>query len=219
MITIETIGSSLSASGLSRFLGRARKAVGLSGEVDVLLADDATLKRLNRDFRGKNKATDVLSFPSPDEIAAVHAGALAISLDTAARQAKTYGHTLRDEVRILLLHGLLHLSGLDHETDDGEMAARESELRRELRLGNTLIARVETPIRHLNSATKTTTKTTAKVAAKPAAKARKTVAAKKGIKTVKDVNRSSRNAATKSSMAKARTTKPRAIKSTKRRTA
>jgi len=149
MITIEPPSSlslsSLSKSGLTRFLNRARAAVDLEGDVDVLLADDPTLRRLNKTFRGKNKATDVLSFPSPDEIAGDHAGDLAISLETAGRQAAAYGHSLRDEVRILLLHGLLHLSGLDHETDEGEMAAREAELRVELGLSNSLIERVSQP--------------------------------------------------------------------------
>jgi probable rRNA maturation factor len=151
MITIETpahLGAmhpELSNSGLTRFLNRARRAVGLPGEVEVLLADDSTLRSLNKSFRGKNQPTDVLSFPTPTEIAHAHAGDLAISLETAARQAAAYGHTLRDEVRILLLHGLLHLAGEDHETDDGEMATREAALRRELRLPVTLIERVETP--------------------------------------------------------------------------
>jgi probable rRNA maturation factor len=149
MITIEPpsslSNSALSKAGLTRFLNRARSGVGLEGEVDVLLADDSTLRRLNRTFRGKNKPTDVLSFPAPEEISETHAGDLAISLETAARQAAAYGHDLRDEVRILLLHGLLHLSGLDHETDDGEMATREAELRRELRLPTTLIERVHKP--------------------------------------------------------------------------
>jgi probable rRNA maturation factor len=148
MITIEApahLGATrteLSSSGLTRYLNRARRAVGLDGEVEVLLADDSTLRRLNKSFRGKNKSTDVLSFPTPGEISYVHAGDLAISLETAARQATAYGHTLRDEVRILLLHGLLHLAGEDHETDDGEMAIREAALRRELRLPTTLIERV-----------------------------------------------------------------------------
>jgi probable rRNA maturation factor len=147
MITIESttanLEESLSRSGLTNFLNRARKAVGLPGEVEVLLSDDPTLRRLNRSFRGKNKPTDVLSFPTPAEIAHAQAGDLAISLETAARQATTYGHSLGDEVKILLLHGLLHLSGLDHETDNGEMAAREATLRRQLRLPNTLIERFE----------------------------------------------------------------------------
>jgi probable rRNA maturation factor len=132
----------LSASGLVRFLNRARAAVGLEGEVHVLLADDATLKRLNRTFRGKNKATDVLSFPAGDANGSGVAGDLAISLETAARQAARFGHSLRDEVRVLLLHGALHLAGFDHEADDGEMAAREAELRRELRVETSLIARM-----------------------------------------------------------------------------
>ena len=137
----------LSRSGLSRFLRTAQVAVGLSGEVDVLLAEDRTLRRLNREFRGLDKATDVLSFPAAAEVADDFAGDLAISLDTARRQAKTQGHTLRDEVRVLLLHGLLHLQGMDHEVDNGEMAAREATLRTRLRLPNSLIARVTTKAR------------------------------------------------------------------------
>jgi probable rRNA maturation factor len=133
----------LSRSGLSRFLGTAQAAVGLKGEVEVLLAGDRTLRRLNREYRGKDKATDVLSFPAAEELAGAHGGDLAISLETAKRQAGEYGHTLRDEVRVLLLHGLLHLSGMDHEVDRGEMAEREGELRGRLRLPNGLIARVE----------------------------------------------------------------------------
>jgi probable rRNA maturation factor len=150
MISIDPIPNSkdhvLSPSGLAHFFHQARTAVGLKGEVDVLLASDNTLRELNKKFRGKDKPTDVLSFPAPAEISDQHAGDLAISLETAARQAATYGHTLRDEVRILLLHGLLHLSGLDHETDNGRMATREATLRRELRLPATLIERTTTHV-------------------------------------------------------------------------
>ena len=134
----------LSRSGLSRFLRTAQVAVGLRGEVDVLLASDRTLRRLNRTFRGKDKATDVLSFPAVKGQPGEHAGDLAISLDTATKQAAEYGHALRDEVRVLLLHGLLHLSGMDHEADRGEMAAREAMLRAKLRLPDGLIARAGT---------------------------------------------------------------------------
>ena len=138
----------LSASGLGRFLRAAQRAVGLEGDVYVLLADDATLRRLNRTFRGKDKATDVLSFPAgPTTVFFGEpkgpglAGDLAISLEAAARQAERFGHSLGDEVRVLLLHGTLHLAGFDHETDAGEMAARETELRRKLGLTAGLIAR------------------------------------------------------------------------------
>jgi probable rRNA maturation factor len=142
MITIEpSFDASFSKPALTRFLNRARLMIGLRGAVDVLLANDPTLRHLNKTFRGKNKSTDVLSFPAPSAFAAKHAGDLAISLETAARQAKTYGHTLAEETKILLLHGLLHLSGEDHETDNGEMAAREATLRRELGLPATLIER------------------------------------------------------------------------------
>jgi len=137
----------LSRAGLSRFLRLAQTLVGLRGSVDVLLAGDRTLRRLNRDFRNKDKATDVLSFPTPAEIAKEFAGDLAISLDTARRQAEAHGHSLRDEVRVLLLHGLLHLNGMDHETDRGEMASREAALRTRLRLPNSLIARVESNVK------------------------------------------------------------------------
>ncbi|HEY4357430.1 MAG TPA: rRNA maturation RNase YbeY [Acidobacteriaceae bacterium] len=132
----------LSRNGLSRFLRSARMAVGLRGDVEVLLTDDRTLRRLNREFRGKDKATDVLSFPAAEQVAAEHAGDLAISLETARRQAEEHGHPLRDEIRVLILHGLLHLHGMDHESDHGEMAAREAHLRKKLRLPAGLIARV-----------------------------------------------------------------------------
>ena len=148
MINIEPPSSSfeltsLSKAGLSRFLNRAAAAVGLVGGVDVLLTSDAGIRRLNKRFRGKNKATDVLSFPAPDEAEGL-AGDIAISLETASRQATEHGHALRDEVRVLLLHGVLHLHGEDHETDSGEMAVREAELRRILRLPVGLIARAGT---------------------------------------------------------------------------
>jgi len=132
----------LSRPTLTRFARKAQAAVGLEGDVEILLAGDATLRRLNRDFRAKDKSTDVLSFPAPSDFIGTHAGDLAISLQTAQRQATEQGHTLSDEIRVLLLHGLLHLSGMDHETDSGEMAARESDLRKSLKLASGLIDRV-----------------------------------------------------------------------------
>ncbi len=114
--------------------------MGLAGEVNLLLADDARLKALNKAFRGKNKPTDVLSFPAADNGEGM-AGDLAISIETAQRQADEHGHGLADEVRILTLHGLLHLAGHDHETDSGEMRALEAQLRSELKLPAGLIER------------------------------------------------------------------------------
>jgi probable rRNA maturation factor len=138
-------GAGVARAPMLRFLRLARAAVGIDGEVHVLLADDATLRRLNRQFRGKDKATDVLSFPAGAPTVFFMekelAGDLAISLETAARQAERYGHTLGDEVRVLVLHGLLHLAGFDHEQDAGQMAVREAELRSELGLPGGLIER------------------------------------------------------------------------------
>jgi probable rRNA maturation factor len=164
MITIEPpSSSSISRPGLTRFLKRARSAVGLPGEVDVLLTSDAELQRLNRTYRGKNKATDVLSFPTPFEISPQHAGDLAISLDTAARQAAAFNHSLEVEIKVLLLHGLLHLSGQDHETDDGAMATREAELRATLKLPTSLIHRTL-------STAKTTSRPLKKMSQKPSSR-------------------------------------------------
>jgi probable rRNA maturation factor len=132
-----------SRTELARFLVRARRAAGLAGRVEVLLAGDETLARLNRDYRKKSVATDVLSFPAlvvPGHAARV-AGDLAISIDTAARQAEAQGHALEDELKILILHGVLHLAGHDHERDDGEMRRLEQRLRRTLGLPAGLIER------------------------------------------------------------------------------
>lgn len=125
---------------LARFLLRAKRAAGIEGEVTVLLCGDRRIQELNRTFRAKNKSTDVLSFPAGENAEGL-VGDLAVSIDTAARQAAEHGHTLDKEVRILLLHGVLHLAGLDHECDSGEMHALESELRAKLKLPNGLIER------------------------------------------------------------------------------
>lgn len=104
------------------------------GGLSVLLCDDRTIELLNRHFRGKPEPTDVLSFPAHDRApsGALHLGDVAISVETAARQAETAGHPLARELCLLLIHGTLHVCGFDHETDDGEMAALEAELRGEL---------------------------------------------------------------------------------------
>jgi probable rRNA maturation factor len=124
----------------------AQQAVRLRGEVTVLLTTDAGIRRLNRKFRGIDKSTDVLSFPSSSELAGPDAGDLAISVSTAARQAHEHGHALSIEVKVLILHGLLHLRGYDHESDSGQMARRERVLRGRLGLPAGLIERVS-PVR------------------------------------------------------------------------
>jgi probable rRNA maturation factor len=126
---------------LSHFLARAQAAVRLRGQVTVLLTTDAALRGLNRRFRGKNKPTDVLSFPSDGPAAAGLAGDLAISVETAQKQAGGEGHALAIELKVLILHGLLHLAGYDHEKDAGRMLRRERGLRMRLGLPLGLIER------------------------------------------------------------------------------
>ena len=101
--------------------------------VTCLIAADADLRKLNRKFRGKDYPTDVLSFPPED---------IAISFDRAAAQAAELGHSIDDELRILMLHGLLHLNGMDHETDGGAMKRAEARWRKRLQLPAGLIERV-----------------------------------------------------------------------------
>jgi probable rRNA maturation factor len=143
VITIEANAEGLKAASLQRFIRAAQRSAGLKGSVNVLIAPSAVLRQLNRRFRGKDKPTDVLSFPAV--LDAPHrngsAGDIAISMDIAAENAGRLGHSVEDEIRILLLHGMLHLAGYDHNADDGQMAAREQELRLKLKLPTSLIER------------------------------------------------------------------------------
>ena len=101
----------------------------------IAFINDNRMKQLNELFRGKNTTTDVLSFPyEPDEFDPDkdNLGDVVISVEQAKKQAEENGLTLEGEIKQLILHGLLHLCGYDHETDDGEMNVRELELREEL---------------------------------------------------------------------------------------
>jgi len=104
-----------------------------------VIADDAELRRLNNAFLGHDYATDVLSFPSHASVGEL--GEMIISAERAELQAAEFGHDRIDEIRILMLHGVLHLSGMDHEHDRGEMAKAEQKWREDLGLPVTLIAR------------------------------------------------------------------------------
>lgn len=106
--------------------------------MNICITSNREMQALNRRFRKKNKATDVLSFPSA---AKGVAGDIAISLEIAAANAAELGHSLATEVKILILHGMLHLAGYDHEIDDGEMMQRETTLRQKLKLPVGLIER------------------------------------------------------------------------------
>ena len=108
-------------------------------EVSIAIVDDDAMRNLNRQFRKKNKTTDVLTFPADDSDADPNApgrplGDIVISIDQARRQATDQKHSLATEVRYLILHGVLHALGYDHETDEGEMNALELEVREKVGL-------------------------------------------------------------------------------------
>jgi probable rRNA maturation factor len=134
--------SALGKRDLNRFLVKATEALGLAGDFSVLLTGDEQLRAMNLQFRGVDKPTDVLSFPAlPEAANCGQGGDLAISLETAAIQAADHGHSLQMEVKVLILHGLLHLAGYDHERDRGQMRRRESLLRKQFDLPAGLVER------------------------------------------------------------------------------
>ena len=161
-VRFRRIPASLRRAGIERFARRLRKDVAKGRAFDILITGDAELRRLNRDFRGQDYATDVLSFPTgqalPNGRGSVRRGAfpseprpsgsapflgdIAISLGRARAQAREFGHTIEQEVQNLMLHGVLHLCGHDHESDSGAMARAEKRWRASLGLPNGLIERV-----------------------------------------------------------------------------
>ena len=157
MIIIRKAAPGISELALARFAQRARKAAGLSGQVNVVLTSSRDIRALNRRFRGKNKPTDVLSFPALQAVwpgpltrvrrsntrATQFSGDIVIAADIACRNARLYQHAPAQELKILIVHGMLHLAGYDHEADGGQMARKEERLRRELGLSDGLIGRTE----------------------------------------------------------------------------
>jgi probable rRNA maturation factor len=114
------------------------------GEVTIAIVPDARVRALNRQFRGTNAPTDVLSFPS--DLGGT-LGDIVIAAGVARRQAAAVGHPVQDELKVLALHGLLHLLGYDHERDDGRMARVEQRLRKRGGLGFGLIERGSKTVR------------------------------------------------------------------------
>jgi len=151
IIVFEKKVPGLSSRALAGFAFKARRAAGLRGAVSVLITGNSSMRRLNSRFRGKGRPTDVLSF-SAAASANGFAGDIAISLDIAEHNARLLGHSVNDEIRILILHGILHLAGYDHENDKGEMAKREILLRRRLALPIGLIERSDRPLVRKKSA-------------------------------------------------------------------
>jgi probable rRNA maturation factor len=137
-ITFRRVPADLSRRAIERFARRLQVEVAQGRPFDCLIAGDAELRRLNCKFLGKDYPTDVLSFP----VAGPHLGDIAISFLRARAQARAFGHNTGQEVQILMLHGLLHLLGMDHATDGGRMARAEKRWRGRLGLPTGLIERV-----------------------------------------------------------------------------
>jgi probable rRNA maturation factor len=130
-----------STRGLGPWLAKAAPAAA-KGDVSIAVVSDRRMRALNRQFRGKDTATDVLSFPATHMPGVTtFLGDIVIASGVAARQAKEAGHTVSTELKVLALHGLLHLLGHDHDTDSGKMARLEARLRKKAGLREGLIER------------------------------------------------------------------------------
>jgi len=141
MVILKKQVPGMDESALTRFVAQSKRSVRLTGTINVLVTNSRELKRLNRQFLGKDRATDVLSFPTARIPANAITGDIAIAADIAQQNARRLGHTSAEEIKILVLHGMLHLAGYDHERDDGKMAREEKRLRKSLRLPLGLIER------------------------------------------------------------------------------
>ncbi len=109
-------------------------------DIELILTDDNEIQELNRLHRQKDKPTDVLSFPL-ENIPGMPLGSIVISIDTAKKGAEEFGHSIEDEIKLLFIHGLLHLLGYDHEIDNGEMREKEKEIIEKFNLPKSLIIR------------------------------------------------------------------------------
>jgi probable rRNA maturation factor len=141
-VIFRRVSADIRPRAVERFARKLQNQVAKGRAFDCLITGDAELRRLNLKFRAKDQITDVLSFPSGIGLPGCSSlGSLAISLPRARSQARSFGHSTEDEIRILMLHGVLHLTGLDHETDAGRMARAEKLWRARLTLPNSLIER------------------------------------------------------------------------------
>src|SRR5258708_37309043 len=130
MVVFEKTANSAEQTALTRFARRARELAGISGDVAILVTGNRQLRDLNRRFRRKDKATDVLSFPHADGAG----GDIAVSADMAKQNARRYGHEPLEALKIIILQGMLQTDVYDHRTDNGKMTAREHDLRVRLKL-------------------------------------------------------------------------------------
>ena len=111
-------------------------------DIELIITDDKSIKVLNKEYRGIDKTTDVLSFPL-ENIDYMPLGSIVISLETAQEVANSFKHSVHEEISLLFIHGLLHLLGFDHENDSGEMRDKEKEIIKHFSLSKSLIVRVE----------------------------------------------------------------------------
>jgi probable rRNA maturation factor len=139
LITFRRKPATLDRTSLDAFAEVLRDLVARRRDFHCLITNDAELQSLNAQFRGKDYPTDVLSFPVEEDEAFI--GDIAISMQRARAQARAWQHAPEDEIRILMLHGVLHLLGMDHEADSGEMKRTEIRWRRKLGLPVSLIER------------------------------------------------------------------------------
>jgi len=140
LVLFRRVPSGLDRCAIETFARKLSQRVAAGRPFHCLIAGDALLRGLNRRFLGNNYPTDVLSFPAGH--GAGELGELAISAQRASEQAREFGHTVEEEIRILMLHGVLHLTGMDHERDRGAMARAEIAWRKKLGLSAGLIERV-----------------------------------------------------------------------------
>lgn len=142
MVLMRRAPSGLRRAPLEAFAHRLRERVTAGRRFQCLITDDGELQRLNREFLGNDYPTDVLSFPAAEsERTPAGLGEVAISYQRARGQARAFGHSVSNEIRILMLHGVLHLMGMDHERDHGDMARAEAAWRHKLGLPTSLIER------------------------------------------------------------------------------
>ncbi len=109
-------------------------------DIELILTTDENIKELNKAYRNIEKPTDVLSFPLED-MPGMPLGSIIISADTAKKGAENFSHSFEDEVKLLFIHGILHLLGYDHETDNGDMRKKEEEIIKKFNLPESLIVR------------------------------------------------------------------------------
>ncbi len=117
-------------------------------EIELIVTDNKTIQTLNKEYRAKDKATDVLSFPidsdfMEESMPGIPLGSIVISADLVKERSAEFGHRIEDELSLLFIHGLLHLLGFDHEIDNGEMRNREKHIIETFALPSSLIVRTE----------------------------------------------------------------------------